>query len=79
MFESTSSISCVFVFYFKNGLSKQESKCLCAALSLSFTRSMNRSVRLAYVAAATFRTCKLVYNVGFVLFRYFVFNVRIDV
>ena len=29
MFESTSSVSCVFVFDVKNSLSKQESKCLC--------------------------------------------------
>ena len=38
-----------------------------------FNSFLKRSVSLANVAAATFRTCKLVYNVGFVLFRYFVF------
>ena len=86
MFESTSSISCVFVLDVKNSLSKQESKCLYTALSLSLyacsliNSFQKRSVSLANVAAATFRTCKLVYNVGLVLFtRYFVFGVRIKV
>ena len=44
VFESTSSISCVFVLDVRNSLSKQESKCLYTALSMSLnTCSLTRS------------------------------------
>ena len=57
--------------------SKNLSACIqhfpCLCICMFFNSFQKRSVSLANVAAATFRTCKLVYNVGLVLFRYFVF------
>ena len=75
VFESTSSISYVFVFDVKNSLSKQESKCLYTALSLSLCAcSLTRS--RSVVSGMPF---KLVYHVRLVLFKYFVFGVRVEV